>query len=152
MTSAGSTLCRLGTICGTVAALLSAGCASSDLSKNAETTGRVIESLPTDAPAPSEIARATWFPNARGFGSTDASQLGHVMGVLVLSGDNLYFMWWNAPEHHYDVYHVVDFMTAASIKVGTVIAPESASNRVEVSKRSSKMFTAIWRKIKGSAS
>jgi hypothetical protein len=26
-------------------------------------------------------------------------------------------MWWNAPEHHYDVYHVVDFMTAANISV-----------------------------------
>ena len=117
MTSAGSTLCKFGTLCGAVAALLWAGCASSDLSKNAETTGRVIEGLPTDAPAPSEIARAIWYPNARGFGSTDASQLGHVMGVLALSGDNLYFMWWNAPEHHYDVYHVVDFMTAANISV-----------------------------------
>jgi hypothetical protein len=117
MTSVGSTLCRLGAICGAVAALFWAGCASSDLSKSADTTGRVIESLPTDTPAPSVIVRAIWYPNARGFGSTDASQLGHVTGVLALAGDKLYFLWWNAPEHHYDVYHVVDYLTAANISV-----------------------------------
>jgi hypothetical protein len=39
------------------------------------------------------------------------------MGVLAIAGDKLYFMWWNAPEHHFDVYHVVDFLTAANIGV-----------------------------------
>jgi hypothetical protein len=117
MTSVGSIFRRLGAICGAVAALLLAGCASSDLSKNADTPSRVAESLPTDAPAPTAIVRAIWYPKARGFGSTDESQLGHVMGVLVLAGDKLYFMWWNAPEHHFDVYHVIDYLTAASVSV-----------------------------------
>ncbi len=115
MISVGSTLCRCGAIGG--AALFLAGCASSDLSKETNTTSEVIECLPTNAPAPSLMASAVWYPKARGFGSTDATPLGHVTGVLALAGDRLYFMWWNAPEHHFDMYDTVDFLTAARISV-----------------------------------
>ncbi len=100
-----------------VGALLAAGCASSDLSKSAETNGEVAECLPTDAPAPSAVVRAIWFPNTSSFGSTDASPLGHATGVLVLAGDKLYFMTWNDPEHHFDMRHVIDFLPALRIGV-----------------------------------
>jgi hypothetical protein len=117
MESAGSTLCRFGFLGGAIAGLFWAGCASSDLSKDAGTTSEVVECLPTDAPTPSMIARAIWYPNASGFGSTDASPLGHVTGVLALAGDKLYFMSWNGEERHFDVHHVVNFLKAAGIRV-----------------------------------
>ena len=117
MRSVGVTLYGFCAIGGTVAAFLCAGCTSSDLSKNTHTTGEVIECLPTDAPAPSVIVRAVWYPNARGFGSTDSSPVGHVTGVLALAGDKLFFMSWNSEEHHFDMYHVADVLTAASINV-----------------------------------
>ena len=80
-------------------------------------SGVLLQSLPTDAPAPSVVVRAIWYPNAHGFGSTDASPLGHVSGVLALAGDRLWFMSWNNPEHHYDVLHVIAFLPAAKIWV-----------------------------------
>jgi hypothetical protein len=117
MKNAGSIPFRSGAFGAAVLALLLAGCASSDLSHETNTTSEVIECLPTDAPAPSLVARAIWYPKASGFGSTDASPLGHVTGVLVLAGDKLYFMWWNAPEHHYEVYATEEFLKAARISV-----------------------------------
>jgi hypothetical protein len=111
------TLCRFGSLCGAVASFIWAGCVSADLSKNADIGAEVIESLPTDAPHPSMVARAIWFPNSSGFGSTDSSPLGHVSGVLALSGNSLYFMTWNAAEHHFDVAHVVALLPARAIKV-----------------------------------
>ena len=106
-----------GALGGAVAALLTAGCASSDLSNDAEINREVVECLPTDAPAPSMIARAIWFPNARGFGSTDASPLGHVSGVLVLADDKLWFMSWNDAERHFDVLRVIAFLRATTVAV-----------------------------------
>jgi hypothetical protein len=117
MKSVSSILWRCGAIGGAAAALFVAGCASSDLSQETNTTSEVVECLPTDAPSPSLVARAIWYPKASGFGSTDATPLGHVTGVLALAGDKLYFMWWNAPERHYDVYTTVDLMKAARISV-----------------------------------
>ena len=117
MKNVGSIPFRSGAFGAAVMALLLAGCASSDLSHETNTTSEVIECLPTDAPAPSLVARAIWYPKASGFGSTDASPLGHVTGVLVLAGDKLYFMWWNAPEHHYEVYATEEFLKAARISV-----------------------------------
>jgi hypothetical protein len=110
-----SPLCRLGL----VAAFLLAGCASSDLSKNADITSEVVECLPTDAPAPSVVARALWFANASGFGSTDQSPM-HAIGVLALAGDKLCFMAWNDSEHHFDMLQVVDVLQAAKIGVDRV--------------------------------
>ena len=40
---------------------------------------------------------------------------------------------------------------ATSIRVGTSIVPASSSKRVDVSYRSSRTLTAIWRKIRASA-
>jgi len=108
---------RLGAVAAAVAALLGAGCASSDLSRNAEITGEVAECLPVGTPAPSAVARAIWFPNASGFGSASDSPMGHVTGVLALAGDRLWFMTWNAAEHHFDMRHVIAFLTAARIGV-----------------------------------
>jgi len=112
-----STLCRFGGIAGAAAALLGAGCASSDLSQKPETTSEVVEALPTDSPAPTEIVRAVWFPNSSGFGSTDASPLGHSSGVLALAGDSLFFLAWNGPEHHYDVLHVIAIPKMTTVTV-----------------------------------
>ncbi len=108
-----ATLLRLGA----VTALIGAGCASSDLTGDSKVAGEVAECLPTDAPAPSMVVRAIWFPNASGFGSTDALAMGHVTGVLALAGGNLFFMAWNGPEHHFDMVHVVSFLTAARVGV-----------------------------------
>jgi hypothetical protein len=107
-----SSLSRLGL----VAAFLLAGCASSDLSKNTDITSEVVECLPTDAPAPSVVARAVWFANASGFGSTNQSPM-HAAGVLALAGYKLYFMTWNDAEHHFDMLQVIDVLHAAKIRV-----------------------------------
>jgi hypothetical protein len=104
-------------VAGVIAALLGGGCASSDLSNDATITQGVVECLPTDAPAPSMIARSIWFPNASGFGSTDASPLGHITGVLALSGDKLYFMSWNSSEHHFDSLRIIAVLTAKGFNV-----------------------------------
>jgi hypothetical protein len=105
---------RLAGVCGAVAALL-AGCVSADLSKDAKLTGDVIECLPPSTPDPVAIARAVWFPNARGFGSADES--GHTTGVLALAGDSLWFMAWNEPEHHFDMRHVVALIPAMKVEI-----------------------------------
>jgi len=97
--------------------LFCAGCVSADLSKNAGITAGVVECLPPRTPAPSAVLRAIWFPNASGFGSTDASPLGHVPGVLALAGDKLWFMGWNDREQHFDMLHVIAFLSAAKISV-----------------------------------
>jgi hypothetical protein len=108
---------NVGLIAGVVTALLCAGCASSDLSQNADATGDVVACLPTDAPAPAVVARAIWYQNARGFGSTDESALGHVTGVIALAGESLYFMEWNDPERHYDMLKVIDVPSITTMRV-----------------------------------
>ena len=100
-----------------LAAILLSGCASSDVSKNAEITGEVQEALPTDVPAPSLVARAMWYPNSSGFRSTDASTLGRASGVLALAGNQLWFLAWDNDEHHYDVLRTVDFLSAAGVRI-----------------------------------
>jgi hypothetical protein len=110
-------LYRLSALNGAILSLAWAGCVSADLSKDVDIGKEVVESLPTDAPAPAMVARAIWFPNSSGFGSTDSSPLGHASGVIALAGNNLYFMTWNAPEHHYDVVHVVALLNARAVKV-----------------------------------
>jgi hypothetical protein len=112
-----SRLGRWGRIGGLAAALLCAGCATSDLSKNSKITDSVVECLPPDTPAPIVVARAVWYPKARGFGTTDASPLGHATGVLVLAGDKLWFMAWDNSELHYDMLHSVPILRAAKIRV-----------------------------------
>jgi hypothetical protein len=87
--------------------VLGAGCVSSDLSKDAEVRRQVVECLPTDTAAPETVASAMWFPGSRGFGSSDASPIGHMSGVLALAGDRLWFMSWNEPEHHYDMARMI---------------------------------------------
>jgi len=104
-------------VLGCVLVLLGSGCASSDLSNSTEITSEVAECLPVDTPPPTAVARAIWFPNASGFGSTDASPLGHATGVLALAGDKLWFMVWNNPEHHFDMLHSVAVLQAAKISV-----------------------------------
>lgn len=109
---------RLGSrLLAAAAAALLAGCQSSDLSKDAVVNGEVAECLPPGTPAPQVVARAIWFPNASGFGSTDASPVGHVSGVLALAGDRLWFMAWNDPEHHYDMLHVVAVLPAEGVRL-----------------------------------
>lgn len=117
MGTAATAPCRLGLIGAAAAMLLGAGCASSDLSKDAAVAGQVAECLPPGTPAPSAVARAIWFPNSSGFGSTDASPLGHVTGVLALAGGRLWFMSWNEPERHFDMNHVVSVLTAERITI-----------------------------------
>lgn len=104
-------------VVGAVSALLGAGCSSSDLSKDAEITNEVVECLPADTPGPALVARAIWYPNSRGFGSTDASPLGHASGVLALADDRLWFMEWNDSLHHLDVIHVIAIASANKISV-----------------------------------
>lgn len=99
----------------TIAAILTAGCAS-DLSNDADVRKEVVIAMPTDAPAPTQVVRAVWFPNANGFRSTDQS-LVHVTGVLALAGDKLWFMAWNDHEHLYDMLHVMDFIQADKVGV-----------------------------------
>jgi hypothetical protein len=98
-------------------ALLMAGCGTSELSNNAEVNGRVAEALPVDTPAPVFVAQAIWFPHSQGFGSTDASPLGHASGVVALAGDKLWFMAWNNPEHHYDVLQSLGLPRAIAVRV-----------------------------------
>jgi hypothetical protein len=117
MEALAETLRRLGAACAAAAVLAGAGCASSDLSGDAGIGSEVAECLPTDAPVPSMVVRAVWFPNASGFGSTDAMAMGHVTGVLALAGGNLFFMAWNGPEHHFDMVHVAAVLTAAKVGV-----------------------------------
>ena len=100
-----------------IVALAGSGCVSSDLSKNAETAASVQECLPPGTPAPLHLVRAFWFPKARGFGSTDASELGHAAGVLALAGDKLWFMAWDGEEHHYDMLHDIDVATTQDLSV-----------------------------------
>jgi hypothetical protein len=100
-----------------VAALLGAGCASSDLTGNSKTTDEVVECLPPGTPAPAEIARAIWFPYASGMGSAGTSLDVHVNGVLALAGHNLWFMTWNDSEQHFDMVHVIDFLAAEKVRV-----------------------------------
>jgi hypothetical protein len=92
------------------------GCASSDLSRDAAVADEVAICLPPGTPAPAQVARAIWFPNAGGVATTDAS-LVHVSGVLVLAGDKLWFMSWNDHERHFDMLHVVDCARAESVSV-----------------------------------
>jgi hypothetical protein len=113
MASPGEVLWRLGA----AALLLCAGCASADLSKDADIRRQVVECLPTDAPVPDAVVRAIWFPNSRGFESSDASPMGHVSGVLALAGDRLWFMTWNEPERHFDMVHVVAVLQAEQVRV-----------------------------------
>jgi len=98
---------------GAAAALLAAGCLSSDLSQDGETREEVIECLPTNAPAPTELARALWYPHASGFGSAEA----HETGVLVLAGTKLYFMEWSDSGRHFDVERVINAIQASSVGV-----------------------------------
>jgi hypothetical protein len=109
-------LSRLRVIIGAVAAILGAGCESSDLSKKTDVTSEVVICLPPDTPAPSAVVRAIWFPNAQGIGSTDASPV-RVTGVLALAGDRLWFMAWNNPEHHFDMLHVIAVLAAEKIGI-----------------------------------
>jgi len=100
----------------TAAAALAAGCASSDLSKDTDTTSEVGICLPPGTPEPTDILRAVWFPNANGYGATDASPV-HVTGVLVLAGSKLWFMAWNDQEHHYDMLHDISYLKAEKVAV-----------------------------------
>jgi hypothetical protein len=102
---------------GLIAALLVAGCVSADLSNDAKTTGDVIECLPPGTPAPSAVARAVWFPNASGFGSSDETGMGHFTGVLALAGDRLWFMTWDDTLHQFNMHHVVEVLQAARVEV-----------------------------------
>jgi hypothetical protein len=97
--------------------LLAAGCVSADLSRDAQVTEGVAECLPPGTAAPTEIVSAIWFPNASGFGSADNTGMGHLSGVLALAGNKLWFMTWNAPEHHYDMRHVVSFLPALRVDI-----------------------------------
>ena len=111
------TLRRLVSISGAMIVLGGAGCTSSDLSKDANIASEVAEALPTDAPAPTDIARALWYPNASSFDTTDISPVGHGSGVLALAGDKLWFLSWNETEHHYDVLKSIPFLLATNISV-----------------------------------
>ena len=117
MNGIGIPLRRWAALAAGFAALLAAGCASSDLSSNTKITDSVVECLPPGTPAPTVVARAIWYPNASGFGTTDASPLGHATGVLALAGDKLWFMAWDNSELHYDMLHSVDFLRAAQVRV-----------------------------------
>jgi hypothetical protein len=103
--------------CAALAALLGAGCVSADMSKDAKVTGEVVECLPPGTPAPTEVARAIWFPNASGFGSADETGMGHVAGVLALAGNRLWFMSWNDQEHQFEMQHVVELIPAMRVEV-----------------------------------
>lgn len=101
------------------AALAAAGCASSDLSRNAEITQQVAEGLPVGTPAPSLVARAVWFPKSHG-SSPDASPIGGGSGVLALAGDKLWFLSWNDSLKAYDVSQSIDVPSAVKFEVERV--------------------------------
>ena len=101
---------------GCAGALLAGGCASSDLSRDTDLTREVVISLPPETPAPTDIVKAVWFPNANGFKSTDTNQV-HVSGVLVLAGERLWFMAWNDHEHAFDMLHDIAFLRADKVGV-----------------------------------
>jgi len=117
MATLASNLCRFAGLGGAVAALLAAGCASSDLASDSKTMGGVVECLPPGTPAPLQVARAIWFPYSSGFRSADSSPEVHVTGVLVLAGSKLWFMAWNDPERHFDMVHLIDFQAAEKVRV-----------------------------------
>lgn len=100
-----------------VAALLGSGCVSADLSRDAKTTGEVVECLPPGTPAPTAVARAVWFPNASGFGSADETGMGHFTGVLALAGGTLWFMTWDDTLHQFNMHHVVEVLPAMKVEV-----------------------------------
>ena len=102
-----------------LAALLGAGCASADLSGDADVRREVAICLPPDTPMPAQVVRAVWFPNWSGLGSTDSSPV-HMTGVLALAGDRLWFMSWNDGEHHFDMQHSIDCLQAQKVAVDSV--------------------------------
>ena len=102
-----------------LSALLAAGCASSDLTGDADVRREVVICLPPDTPAPVQVVRAVWFPNWSGLGSTDSSPV-HMTGVLALAGYRIWFMSWNDSEHHYDMQHSVDCLQAQKVAVDSV--------------------------------
>ncbi|HEY1849163.1 MAG TPA: hypothetical protein VGG37_08145 [Opitutaceae bacterium] len=101
------------------AAIFLAGCGTSDLSSKADVTSGVAECLPPGTPSPAATVRAMWFPDAQGVASTEDSPA-RASGVLVLAGDTLWFMAWNAPEHHYDMLHDIAFLRAQRVAVDTL--------------------------------
>jgi hypothetical protein len=110
-------LFRIAALAAAVPAIfLATGCQSSDLSKDADIRREVVICLPPDTPAPSVVVRAVWFPNTNGFESADSSPV-HSTGVLALADNKLWFMAWNNPERHYDMLHVIEFLTAERISV-----------------------------------
>ncbi|MGH7997188.1 MAG: hypothetical protein ACREFX_12650 [Opitutaceae bacterium] len=113
----GSIVSRFGAAAAAALFMVLSGCASSDLSKSAKTVGEVVECLPTDTPAPTVVARAIWFPDASGFGTTGASPTGQWVGVLALAGGKLWFMSWDDAGSHYDVQRRIDLQTAAKVFV-----------------------------------
>lgn len=115
-----------------LALALGAGCASSDLSKSTEINDQVVEALPVGTPAPADIERALWFPNANGMVGPDATPLGRASGVLVLAGDQLFFMAWNDSLKAYDVLHTIAVPPAIKFEVArmgmsTMLVVESKS-------------------------
>jgi hypothetical protein len=106
---------RLALVAGVASALLTAGCASSDLSANAKVGNEVAEALPTGTPAPDLVARAIWYPKAEGPGAADSTPIGHAVGVLALAGDHLWFLVWNDALGGYDTIQSLPVLTARRI-------------------------------------
>jgi hypothetical protein len=122
----------LAVLCSVAVGLFGAGCVSADLSGDAKIEGEVAECLPPGTPAPSMIASAIWFRNANGYGSVDETGMGHVSGVLALAGNNLWFMSWNDPEHHFDMQRVIGVLPALRVEVaragaGAMLVVESGN-------------------------
>jgi hypothetical protein len=103
-----------------LAGLLAAGCVSADLSGDSKTAGDVADCLPPGTATPSVVARAIWFPNANGFGSADETGMGHLVGVLALAGDKLWFMTWDDTVHQFSMRHVVEVLPAAKVEVASL--------------------------------
>lgn len=102
-----------------LAALLS-GCLHADISRNKEQASDVADCLPPGTPAPSHIIRAIWFPAANGLSAANDNGMGHLSGVVALSGTKLYFMTYDDTEKHYDMQHVIDIWTAHDIRVNSM--------------------------------
>ena len=77
----------------------------------------MAEALPTDAPAPTDIVRAIWYPHASGFETTYISPVGHASGVLVVAGNKLWFMAWNDVERHFDILRTLSFLEAKNVSL-----------------------------------
>jgi hypothetical protein len=112
-----------------LAALLLAGCASSDLSKDVDIAKEVEICLPPGTPAPVRTVRAVWFPSEGGSGGVEGSTV-HVTGVLALAGNTLWFMSWNDQEHHFDMLHSIPVLKARRVSVsregtGTLLVVEA---------------------------